>query len=144
MIRRIIMAKEGFWYHVWTIFKFCLVGGCAASVHLALEYIFVSKAGLAPLRANIFSFCIAFFVSYFGHRYITFLNKTRLRHHQAMWRFLCVAVAGFTLNQSLFYLFFVMLHVHYLWALFFVLCITPVITFVLSKWWVFRHREGIL
>ena len=116
--------------------KFGCIGTVAAAVHMGVVALLV-PFGLHPLLANIFGFCTAFNVSYFGHRYWTFGNTTRLGHITSMTRFWWVAVSSFAINESLFFVLLTYTSLYYLVALFVVLIVVVPITFLLSKTWAF-------
>jgi putative flippase GtrA len=118
------------------LFRFGMVGVAALLVHWCLAT-FVIWRGMQPLLGNFLGFIVAFGVSYFGHRYITF--ATRDTHHsQTLPRFVVVAVTGFCVNQLMFYLLLRYTTIHYALSLFLVLGAVAAMTFVLSKTWAFR------
>jgi putative flippase GtrA len=119
------------------LFYFGIVGTTAAFVQLSIVILLVSFTGLHPLTANIVGFIFAFNVSYFGHRLFTFAG-TSTQHHIAVRRLLSVAISNFIANEGLFYIFLMVFKFYYPIALLLVLLILPVITFILSKKWVFK------
>ncbi len=117
--------------------RFGIVGVTAAAVHFSIVVLLVQTGVLKePLIANIFAFMVAFHVSYSGHRYWTF-RGTETSHRTALPKLLAVSSLGFCVNEGLFYLFFVQMGLPYPLALFIVLTVMPIITFTLSKLWVF-------
>lgn len=119
------------------LLRFGLIGLLAGAVHFSIVVLLVESAGLKPLIANIFAFLAAFQVSYWGHRYWTFRGTTA-SHRMALPRLFLVCSAAFAANESLFYLFLALFNLPYPIALFLVLAILPLLTFTLSKLWVFR------
>ncbi len=117
------------------IFRFGVVGVIAASVHFGVVVYFVQAFAWAPLVANIGGFVVAFQLSYWGHRTWTFYDS-EVQHHVAYSKLLFVQLLNLTINEILFY-FFLSLHLPYTIALLIVLAILPVLTFIVSKWWVF-------
>jgi putative flippase GtrA len=70
------------------------VGGAATLTHLAVALAIVSAhTRVAPLHANLAAFCVAFLVSYLGHRYFTF------KAPGAPVRFLAAALLGLLVNN---------------------------------------------
>lgn len=121
---------------VFQIIRFGSVGLIASAVHYLIAIIMIS-ADVLPLWANFFAFVIAFNVSFFGHFYWTFTHVQAFRLSAAL-RFLCVAVSGFCLNESLYYCLLRWTDVGPQWSLLFVLFIVSGFTFLLSRAWAFR------
>lgn len=119
------------------ILKFGVIGTFAAAVHLGVVALLVTFS-MHPLLANIFGFMIAFNVSYLGHRFWTFDNKSRLSHAASATRFWGIAVSSFAINESLFFLFLSYTPLPYLVSLFLVLLMVTPITFLLSRSWAFN------
>lgn len=115
---------------------FLVIGALAALVHYIVAVTLEGGFDVTPAWSNIFGFCVAFPVSYVGHRTLTFADKTK-PHHQAFPRFLLVAILGFLANQSL-----VLLALHFtqlpFWlVLAIVMLLVAVSTYMLSKYWAF-------
>lgn len=119
---------------------FGLTGAAAATTHLLLVLWLVEGAGLAPLRANVAGFGLAFLVSYSGHRHFTFAGCGS-PHHQALPRFLMVALAGLLLNQGLFAVLLSLTPLPYPLALVLVLAVVAALTFVLGRHWAFSQSQ---
>lgn len=121
---------------------FCLIGTLAALVNILLVWLLVTQVFyLQPLQANIFAFFIAFWVSYLGHSRLTF-NYTQHKISSTVLRFFLVAIMSFALNEILY---FILLHfttIPYLWALFLVLGVVPIFTFILSRCWAFKAKDN--
>ena len=116
--------------------RFGVVGVSAFLVHFGVVTLWLVPVGLPPLWANVFGFLMAFVVSYFGHRHLTF-RATHVVHLQALPRFFAVACLGFAVNETGY---FVLLHyanLDYRIALFIVLVAVAVMTFALGKLWAF-------
>lgn len=122
---------------IYQLMRFGIVGVSAAAVHFSVV-VFLVQVGLVkqPLVANVFGFMLAFQVSYSGHRFWTFRGTT-VTHKTAWAKLLLVSASGFCANEGLFYLFLTVAGLPYPLALFIVLAIMPIITFTLSKFWVF-------
>lgn len=117
---------------------FGLVGASAAAVHLGTVWLLVSRLELAPLSANVLGFCAAFVVSFIGHHRRTFASHAAPLS-QALPRFLMVAVLGFVCNEIL-YALLLLLGLEYRLALFLVLVAVAGMTWLLSRYWAFRHQ----
>ncbi len=117
-------------------FWFLLVGAAAALTHLIVFKL--AEPYLWPELANAVGFCIAFFVSFAGHRLLSFRDAattvgTSLR------RFAITAMAGFVSNEIIFVLLLRGLHWPSLLALLLALLFAAGQTFVLSRFWAFRR-----
>ena len=119
------------------VMRFGVVGVSAMCVHMLVVTLLV-PAGLHPLLANIIAFLVAFQVSYFGHARWTFsVADPNSRKHKL--RFFIVAILSFLTNEMLYALLLTIFHLHYLVALFIVLAVVALLTFVLSRLWAFRE-----
>jgi putative flippase GtrA len=117
-------------------FWFLAVGSAAALTHMAVFAL--AEHALLPELANALGFCIAFFVSFFGHRWLSFTDAgtsvgTSLR------RFAVTALAGFAGNELVFVAGLRWLGLPSLLALLVALVFAAGQTFVLSRFWAFRR-----
>ena len=115
--------------------RFALVGIVALLVHWCVVRLLV-PLGLAPLVANVFGFLVAFNVSYFGHRKLTFKAEA-LQHSQTLPKFASVALGSFAINESLYALLLFFTPLRYDIALFIVLGVVAVLTYLFSRFWAF-------
>lgn len=123
-----------------TAFWFLVVGTLAAITHMAV-FAGVSPY-LLPELANAAGFCVAFGVSFVGHRVLSFQDAdTSLG--QSLRRFGATALAGFASNELVFMLLLRVLGMPNLWALFVALVFASAQTFVLSRFWAFRRARGV-
>ena len=119
------------------IVYFSVIGGIAALVHILAVLLFVNFGKLTPLSANVFAFFIAFNVSYFGHKSLTF-SKLESRKQLRLPHFFVVALSAGLINESLYYLLLHQTSLNYLVALIFVLGLVSVYSFILSRFWACR------
>lgn len=117
---------------------FGLVGACAALVHYISAVLIEANHWLTPAYANLLAFLIAFPVSYFGHRSLSFAGNVR-SHLHALPRFLTVAITGFAANQWLLLSLLQHTQLPFWLALGLVMVLVAVATFLSSKYWAFRH-----
>lgn len=121
---------------------FILVGVAAAITHLAIVWMLVNSNLLTPLQANIAGFLGAVNVSYFGHSHFTF-NQIKKISIQTFTKFFSVASASFLINQlAYFYGLKWFGAAFYLPILALVLVAVALLTFILSKFWVFSRHES--
>jgi len=123
-----------------TAFWFLLVGTSAALTHMAV-FAWVSPFML-PELANAVGFCVAFVVSFVGHRRLSFQDADTTLW-QSLRRFGATALAGFVSNELMFMLLLRMFGWPNLWALFVALVFASAQTFVLSRFWAFRRTRSI-
>jgi putative flippase GtrA len=117
---------------------FIAVGVVATALHFLAMWALVELASLAPQWANICAFCIAFCVSFGGHRSLTFAHAAA-PIGRSMPRWMLVSLGGFLLNQSLFVAGLRWLPgMHYLVLWFVVTCAVTLATYLLGKFWAFK------
>jgi putative flippase GtrA len=121
--------RTGFW--------FLVVGGTAAAVHMVV-FLWASPY-MWPEVANAAGFCVAFVVSFAGHRFLSFSDAdTSL--WQSFRRFAATALAGFAANELMFIALLRGLDLPDWLALFFALVFASAQTFLLSRFWAFRRK----
>lgn len=122
------MSASGIW--------FLLVGGTAALTHLAVFAL--ARDAMPPELANALGFCVAFGVSFVGHRRLSFKDaSTSVK--TSLLRFVLTALAGFACNEGVFMLLLRVLDWPALLALCSALVLAAGQTFVLSRFWAFRR-----
>ena len=122
--------RTGFW--------FLVVGGSAAAVHMAV--FLLAAPYLWPEVANAMGFCVAFVISFAGHRFLSFSDAdTPL--WQSLRRFAATALAGFAANEVMFVALLRGLNLPDWLALFFALVFASAQTFLLSRFWAFRRAQ---
>nr|WP_315227994.1 GtrA family protein [uncultured Limnohabitans sp.] len=120
---------SGFW--------FLVVGSAAAATHMGVFEL--TKAHLWPELANAAGFCVAFVVSFAGHRRLSF-QDAGTTFWQSLRRFAATALAGFVANELMFVVLLRGLNLPDWLALFFALVFASAQTFLLSRFWAFRRR----
>ncbi len=115
---------------------FLAVGGAAAATHMAVFALV--RHLVSPEVANAIGFCIAFFVSFAGHRLLSFKDAgTSVK--TSLGRFAVTALAGFVCNEAVFVFLLRALHWPQLLALFVAIGVAAGQTFLLSRFWAFRR-----
>lgn len=120
------------------LFWFLVVGGAAAATHLGVVMGLVEMLGMAPLLANVLGWMVAFGVSFGGHYRLTFSGSGAALGPAAR-RFLLISFSGFLLNQAAYAAALHLSSQNYALLLAAVLVGVAVLTYVLSRWWAFRH-----
>ena len=122
------MSASTFW---------CLaVGGAAAVTHMVVFAL--AQAHMWPEMANALGFCVAFAVSFAGHRLLSF-KDAGTSTATSFKRFAVTALAGFASNELVFVLLLRGLDLPSLVALFLALLVAAGQTYVLSRFWAFRR-----
>jgi putative flippase GtrA len=122
--------RTGFW--------FLVVGAAAAAVHMAV--FLMTAPYLWPEVANAVGFCVAFVVSFVGHRWLSF-NDADTTLWQSLRRFSVTALAGFAANEVMFVALLRGLNLPDWVALFLALVFASAQTFLLSRFWAFRRTR---
>jgi len=117
-------------------FWFLAVGCAAALTHMGVFAL--AQHVMWPEVANALGFVIAFFVSFGGHRWLSFKDATT-SVATSFQRFVVTALAGFASNEVVFVLLLRGLGLPALLALFVALVFAAGQTFVLSRFWAFRR-----
>ena len=117
-------------------FWFLAVGGTAAATHMGVFAL--AQVHLWPEVANALGFVVAFFVSFAGHRLLSFKDAGTTMG-TSFRRFAVTALAGFASNELVFVLLLRGLGLPSLLALFLALLFAAGQTFVLSRFWAFRR-----
>ena len=119
-----------------SLFWFGAVGCAAAATH-ALVFV-LTRDHIWPEIANALGFGVAFFVSFAGHRWLSFRDTTT-GMRQSFARFALTALAGFACNEAVFVLLLRAFGLPSLAALAIALVVAAGQTFALSRWWAFRR-----
>ena len=117
-------------------FWFLVVGGSAALTHMGVFAL--AQGHMLPELANALGFCVAFFVSFAGHRLLSF-KDAGTSVGTSLGRFAVTALAGFASNELVFTLLLRGLGLPALLALFVALVFAAGQTFVFSRFWAFRR-----
>jgi putative flippase GtrA len=119
-----------------TLMRFGVVGVCALSLHWIVVCVLV-PLGLSPLVSNVIGFLCAVTVSYQGHRVYTF--HTNSSNFKIRMRFFILALGCFVLNELLYAMVLEATDLDYRVALLWILGTVACVTFVVSKYWVFKR-----
>ncbi len=116
-------------------FRFATVGILSTLAHVAVGLALAEAVGLPAFWANFAAFGGAVLVSYFGNLAWTFgLGDERLAR---LPRFLVIAAAGLLFNQMIVFAAVDLLGWSYRLALAAVVLVVPLLTFIMSRRWVF-------
>ncbi|SBT03647.1 GtrA family protein (fragment) [Candidatus Accumulibacter aalborgensis] len=99
----------------------------------------IAVFALPPALANLIGWSIALLVSFCGHFFLTFRYQTKSLW-PALRRFLLISGGGFALNEFAFVFLLKTTDIPYYWLLAIILVAVAGLTFVLSRYWAFRHK----
>lgn len=119
--------------------RFGVTGGLATAVHATVFVLCIEGLGMAAVPAVIPAFLIALSVSY-GLNYRWTFSATG-PHRVTLPRFFLVALNGFFLNLLITWLVVDAGGYWYGYALIVAIFTVPLVTFALSKFWVFRETS---
>ena len=122
------------------LLRFGIIGASAAAIHYVTVIVLVETSGVVPLLANVAGFSLAFWCSFFGHRYWTFGDHQVVSEKISARRFFLTALFGFALNEGLFYLLLHAVGLRYEYALGIAVVAVAGVTYILSRLWAFRHN----
>ncbi|MGV0879133.1 GtrA family protein [Martelella sp. FLE1502] len=114
--------------------RFAGVGGVATLVHMGTAALLLWIFPALPAAfVNLLAFMVAFLVSFYGHRHLTFYTRGRMH------RFLIVALCGFALNNVILYVALAS-SIPKLIAIIIATACVPVVTYLASALWAFREK----
>lgn len=114
--------------------KFGIVGITATIVHLSLFASLRSVFFFEEQLSNFIAFACAFIISWSGHYFWTFKSGGT----ESLFRFLAVALIGYGANSLWVWIFITAYHLPDYYAMAAMVSLTPLMTFILSKFWAFR------
>ena len=118
---------------------FVLVGCLAATVHWAVVVGLVERQGWRPLLANLAGWLVALSVSFAGHHSLSFRGHG-VPAQQSAGRFVAVSAARFSINEAAYALLLRWSGRRYDILLALVLVCVAMVTWWLSRHWVFRRK----
>lgn len=127
----------------WQVTWFIAVGAAAAATHWLVVVLLVKFTGLDPLLANAGGWLLAFCVSFSGHYLLTFQHQHRV-FMVALRRFFAVSAAGFLINEAVYAILLSVTTLPFDLLLAMVLIVVAAGTFVISRYWAFRHTPQAL
>jgi len=120
------------------LLRFAVSGGLATVMHVGVFVFLVEWFALRPVLAATPAFVFALFVSYGMNYHWTFSASSP--HRRMLPRFIMVALLGLALNLGITYAVVDVGHYWYGYALLLIIFFVPLMTFFLSKFWVFNEQ----
>lgn len=119
---------------------FVAVGCAAAATHWVTAVVGIAYVQYPPFLANFIGWLVALVVSFSGHYRLTFRYQTR-SFGRALRRFSALSFAGFAINELAFVTLLQITDIPYYGLLALILLSVAALTFVLSRYWAFRHKS---
>jgi putative flippase GtrA len=122
--------------------RFLSVAAAANLTHFTIFFLLEKyMPAILPEIANILAFCVAFTVSFIGHRKLSFIDTTN-SVKLSLARFIVVAVAGFLSLEIVFSYALRILTWSSFFALFTGVVVAGSQTYLLSRFWAFHRKQG--
>jgi len=112
--------------------RFAIVGLSATCVNSGVFVVLV-HLGLSGVFSTILAYAVAFLISYFGHSSWTFESKGKLH------RFLAASLLGLAMNTAISYVLVDAMASPAWIAAMLMMSLTPVLTYLVMKLWVFQQ-----
>lgn len=122
------------------LLRFGTVGLLATAIHATVYWYLTARFNIGALLATVAGFCAAFSVSFLGHRYWTFAHNSS-GFSASLLRFLLTSLLGLCSNAYIAWLLVDRMHLPANTALLGVVFLTPLLVFVLSRFWVFAVQN---
>jgi putative flippase GtrA len=120
------------------LFRYILVGGLGATIHLSILLALVEIAGSEPLPASVIGFLFSLLCSYWLNAIWTF-SSPQQEHRKTSVRYIAVAVMGLCLNMFIMFLMVNVLGVWYLAGQGVAAVLVPIHNFLLNFYWTFKR-----
>lgn len=121
------------------IIKFIICGAVATSIH-SIVFIGALKIGISSLLSNTFAFLIALIVSFIMQSKWVF--ETKKFEKAYLLKFIITALLGFISNTIIVFAIMNVLHKSEYLTVITMAIMTPSITFILNKLWVFTQSKN--
>lgn len=122
------------------VLRFLVGGGTAAFTQIFLLYVFTDWFRVWYLLSSIFSFCIAFVVSFLLQKLWVFRNKEIRGSHVQFVKYIIVGLFGIALNTSIMYTFVTILELWYILAQIVSGVIVAVFNFLVYRKFIFHKK----
>ena len=118
--------------------RFVISGAFVTALSISVYAFVAFVLGWHPQLANLIAYVIAVATGYFMHSMWSFKGHGDERTHKTKMRFVLVSVVSYALNAFWVWLLFSHLHLGKSAPIAPMLFVTPAVTFVLNRHWVFR------
>lgn len=125
------------------ILKFLIAGGASTFVDIFIYTALVYLVGLWYIASSIFSFAIAFCVSFSLQKFWTFREKSTERMMKQTYLYFFTAIVNLGISTMLIYLFVDYVHVHKFLSKIFANIIVATESFFIFRYFIFAKRDQI-
>ena len=115
--------------------KFSIIGAVATVVHIIIAESLIHSTIIAPLRANLFAFSVALFISFVGHYYWSF--SCQAHKGRAFLRFFVVALIAMAANNALLSVLLILDWFVIDVSIVVAALVVPILSFILGRTWAF-------
>lgn len=122
-----------------SVATFVVVGGVTTAVHICAGLLAHHLAGLEPFGANLLAWCVAFLVSYAGHKTYSFRSPGKVR--RSMPKFFALSLTNLILNQLIVYTVSTSAGHPYWVSLVAMVAVVPAFTYFMGRMWVFSDGD---
>ena len=119
--------------------SFALIGAIGTAGHYLTLITLVEKVKISPVIATTFGFVVGALINYILNYRFTF--RSNKPHHEALSKFLTVALLGAGVNTGLMYLLNQWLGLHYFLAQLVATGLVLVLNFLLNRIWTFAESH---
>ena len=120
------------------LIKFISIGLLVTVIHVSIYSLLSTTETTSPQWANIIAFFFSFTASYLGQRHVTFAQNTVKSERATLIKFGASTALSFLLNVFWIHLTSEVLAVDPNFAIIGMVMLTPAVTFVTQKIWVFK------
>jgi len=120
--------------------RYAAVGAIGTLVHYGVLVVLVQSQAAGALIASTIGFGAGALVNYLLNYYLTF--RSRERHHEALAKFMTVALLGLAVNAAVMALLAGALGLHYLLAQLVATAVVLAAGFLANRWWTFGRHSG--
>lgn len=120
------------------ISRFGVVGIISMLCHGVSLAFWIEIIGFSPVVSNSIAFLTAFSISYLGHYNWTFSSDSD--HATSLPRFFVIAASGFLINGIIMDVATNKYDLHYSWGFLIIVITIPLLTYFVSRLWVFGDR----
>lgn len=122
-----------------SLITFGFMGGLVTCVHIAVGLLCVHLLNMAPFWGNLVAFACGFFLSYFGHRHVTFRSKAEISH--SMPRFFVISGINLIISQLSVVVIVDMANLSYNLALVVMILLVSSFGYLAGRFWAFSDGD---
>jgi len=120
--------------------RFIIIGGIATLIHATVYYYSINLFYYSPQASNVIGFTLSLSISYFGQRLWTFGDIDVKNENMAKLKFIISSFFSYALNTIWVFLNTSILTLNPNYSLIGIVFLTPVTTFIMQKYWVFKKN----